>query len=86
MKRGKKLILMFLYSIILAFLSMSLQVSLIYQIILFISGIGFFIGFMTLNIFLVEVRYKKNSKKQKEKNIRSYYRYTQLMDPPELDT
>lgn len=57
----------------------------IYQLVLMVALLNFFIAIVFLRRFLAEIRYDLDERKGKEKNVRDCYLYYQLLNPPELN-
>lgn len=57
----------------------------VYQFVFIITFLSFFISVLSLHITIVEVKSKINEESEKQKNIRDYYQYTQLLNPPSMD-
>lgn len=57
----------------------------IYQFILTVTCLSFFILVISLHKLLFDIRLKMNEVKEKEKNIRDCYQYHQLLNPPDTD-
>lgn len=57
----------------------------IYQSVFIISCLSLFIAVISLHEILDEVKSKINEEKEKQKNIRDAYQYTQLLDPPSMN-
>jgi len=55
------------------------------QIILIIGFISFFIAFLSIRKLLEDIRYEINEIKEIEKTVKDFYRYEQLMNPPDMD-
>ncbi|UCF49221.1 MAG: hypothetical protein JSU91_05585 [Thermoplasmatales archaeon] len=47
--------------------------------------LGFLGGIIAIYIRLIKVRYLLKIKKEREKNIRDFYRYQRFLDPPDFD-
>ena len=58
---------------------------LVYQFVFVISCLGFFIAVLSLRVTLTEVKSKINEEREKQKNVRDFYQYTQLLDPPSMN-
>lgn len=58
----------------------------IYSFVLTISCLSFFITFVSLHGLLVDKRRKTNEVREKEKNVRDFHQYHQLLNPPDMDT
>ena len=56
-----------------------------YQMILVITFMSFIIFFISFRKFIAEFKYDIDEKKDKEKNVRDYYNYLQLLDPPDTN-
>lgn len=46
----------------------------------------FFVCLFSFKKLMAEIKYDLVFKKNREKNIRDYYRYKMMMDPPDWDT
>jgi len=57
----------------------------VYQFVLIISGLSLIIAIISLHEILGEVKSKIKEEKEKQKNVRDFYQYTQLLDPPSMD-
>jgi len=58
---------------------------LIYQFVFIISCLSLIIALIYIHEILDEAKSKIKEKKEKQKNVRDYYQYTQLLDPPPMD-
>jgi len=93
MKEKKTMTLTFIFSLFIASLGMFFIVfninkilsEIIYQIILIISLLSFFTGFIFLKRLINEIKYDIEEKKLREKNVRDCYQYFQLLNPPNID-
>jgi hypothetical protein len=47
--------------------------------------LGFLGAVLTIYVRYIKVRYLLKIKKEKEKNIRDFYRYQKFLDPPDFD-
>ena len=52
------------------------------QFALIMSSLGFLISIISLRKLLVIIRQDIDRRKEKEKNIRDFHQYNQLIDPP----
>ena len=90
MNERKSMGLIFIFSLmftivllLVAILNIDLILSVsFYQMILVITFMSFIIFFISFRKFIAEVKYDIDEKKDKEKNVRDYYNYLQLLDPP----
>ena len=97
MTRQKKLTMIFIFSLIFVIISTIILLSKIltnvetlfteikFQILLFLSFIGFFITLTSLHTIIIDIDKEIDSRADKEKNIKDYYLYSQLIDPPVLN-
>ena len=53
-----------------------------YKLLLIAVFVCFILSIVLLKKLLIEIRYKIDSYKEKERNIRDIYLYNQLLDPP----
>lgn len=58
---------------------------LVYRFVFIISCLSFFISVLSLHVILVEIKSKINEEREKQKNVREFYQYSQLLDPPSID-
>lgn len=58
---------------------------LVYQFVFVISCLGFIIAVLSLHVTLTEVKSKINEEREKQKNVRDFYQYTQLLDPSSMN-
>ena len=70
--------------------SLSININLIltdivYQIIFTASCLGLIISVLVIRNILTDVEYHIDEDNQKQKNIKDYYQYIQLLDPPEMN-
>jgi len=73
-----------LYVVLISFNNMIFS-KLIYLFIFFMIILGFLGAIIAIYIRYIKVRYLLKIKKEKEKNIRDFYRYQKFLDPPEFD-
>lgn len=97
MKGRRKRGISFIFCLLLATLSASLifftvlrDINLIfkeltYQFVFVISCLSLIISLIYIHEILDEAKSKMKKQKEKQKNIRDYYQYTQLLDPPSMD-
>ena len=93
MKEKRILALAFIFPFLIAVISMlfvifNINLALseaIYQLVLMVALLSFFIAIVFLRRFLVEIRYDIDERKDNEKNVRDCYLYHQLLNPPELN-
>ena len=57
----------------------------VYQFVFIISCLSLFIAVISLHDILAKVKSKINAEKEKQKNIRDFHQYTQLLDPPSMN-
>jgi len=55
------------------------------QFVLAMACLSFLIAVISLYKILSDMRYKINDVKEKEKTVRDFYRYDQLLNPPDMD-
>ncbi len=93
MKEKRILALAFIFPLLIAIMSILfvmfninlVLLEIIYQLVLMVALLSFFIAIVFLRRFLVEIRYDLDERKGKEKNVRDCYLYHQLLNPPELN-
>jgi hypothetical protein len=93
MEEKKTLILTFIFSLLITIISILFiifNINLIlsenvYQFVLMVPLLFFFIAFFSLRRLLTEIRYDIDEKNDKEKNVRDCYQYFQLLNPPEIN-
>lgn len=93
MKEKRILALAFIFPLLIAIMSILfvmfninlVLLETIYQLVLMVALLSFFIAIVFLRRFLVEIRYDLDERKGKEKNVRDCYLYHQLLNPPELN-
>ncbi len=73
-----------LYVVLISFNNMIFS-KLIYLFIFVMIILGFLGAIIAIYIKYIKVRYLLKIKKEKEKNIRDFYRYQKFLDPPEFD-
>lgn len=54
----------------------------LYQFVLIISCVSILIAVISLNAIISEIKLEIKEDTEKQKNIRDYYKYNQLLDPP----
>lgn len=93
----KTLVKVFTFSLLLAVLSMSwfvfnmiVDIDLVFgeiscQFALVLAFLSFFISIVFLRKLLVSIRRDINRRNEKEKNIRDFYQYKMLLDPPTMN-
>jgi len=57
----------------------------LYQIIVLITVLNFMLFFVSYRKLSAEIKYDIDEHNQKEKSVRDYYQYIQLLDPPEYN-
>jgi len=93
MKEKKTMTLTFIFSLFIASLSLlfiifninKIFLDIIYQIILIISLLSFFMGFIFLRRLINEIKYDVEDKKGREKDVKDCYHYFQFLNPPFID-
>ena len=58
---------------------------LIYDFVFIIALLNFTIAIISIRKLMIEVKHDKKVINHKEKNVRDFYQYTQLLDPPEMN-
>jgi hypothetical protein len=97
MKESKNQKFLFTMWLILAFLSIAtllislfnmafILTNLIVIFFIFIAVISFIISTISIRQLIIDFRISKEENVKNESNIRSYYMYEQLLDPPEMNT
>jgi len=93
MAQKKTLVVTFLLSVIFTILSASwllfnivgnigLLLESLYQFVAIVVCLGALISIVCLRKILVDIRFKINEIKEKEKNVKECYQYDQLLNPP----
>jgi len=93
MNEKKTMTLTFIFSFILEVLSILFIVfninkifsGVIYQIVLVISLLIFFIAAIFLRRLINEIKYDVEERKIREKNVKDCYQYFQILNPPNTD-
>ena len=96
MKCNRKIVGGLIFSISLIILSLSwvmlngrdfglIFTSNLYQLMISIVFLGFFITGFTLHSLLADIKHKIHDVKEKEKNVRDFYLYYQFLHPPDMD-
>ena len=73
-----------LYVVFISFNNMIFS-KLIYLFIIAMIILGFLGAIIAIYFRYIKVRYLLKIKKEKEKNIRDFYRYQKFLDPPDFD-
>jgi len=93
----KTLVKVFIFSLLLALLSMSwfifnmiVDIDLVFreescQLALVLAFLSFFISIVFLRKLLVILRREINMRNEKEKNVQDFHQYKMLIDPPTMD-
>ena len=55
------------------------------QFVAIMACLSFFIAAISLHKLLVDMRYEINETKGKEKNVRDFHQYIQLLNPPSMN-
>jgi hypothetical protein len=58
---------------------------LIYDFVFIIALLNFTIAIISIRKLMIDVKHDKKVINRKEKNVRDFYQYTQLLDPPEMN-
>ncbi len=58
---------------------------LIYDFVFVIALLNFVVAIISIRKLMIDVKHDKKIINRKEKNVRDFYQYTQLLDPPEMD-
>ncbi len=93
MVQKKTLITTFLFSTVLVILSVlwllfnivgniELLLEPLHQLVVIVLFLSIFISTVCLRKLLVDIRFKINEIKEKEKNVKECYQYDQLLNPP----
>ena len=93
MVQKKTLITTFLFSTVLVILSVlwllfnivgniGLLLEPLHQLVVIVLFLSIFISTVCLRKLLVDIRFKINEIKEKEKNVKECYQYDQLLNPP----
>ena len=73
-----------LYVVFISFNNMFIS-KIIYVFIFVMVMFGFFGAIISVYNRFIKVKYLLKIKQEKEKNIRDFYRYQQILDPPDFD-
>lgn len=57
----------------------------VYLFVFIMAFLGLFIAIISINKMLIDAKYLLKLKKEKENNVRDFYRYQQLLNPPDSD-
>ncbi len=83
--------IVFIFWILLAILSLFwivfsiISFEIVYLFVFIMAFLALFTAIMSINKMLIDAKYTLKFKKEKENNVRDFYRYQQLFDPPDSD-
>lgn len=83
--------IVFIFWILLALLSAFcivfciINFEMVYLFVFIFAFIGLFIAMISINNMLIDAKYALKLKNEKENNIKDFYRYQQLFNPPNSD-
>lgn len=58
---------------------------LVYLFVLVLAIFSLFVAIISIRSMLIDVKSSLELKQEKEKHVRDFYRYQQLLDPPDAD-